>query len=55
MHFIEVYSEESLEELDLDLRRGLDNSQLLHAKGTLGSMVASLHGVKKFMILKLIG
>lgn len=54
VHFIEVLSKESLEELELDLSGGVDDSQLLHVEGTLGRMMASLHGVNKFVMLKLI-
>lgn len=55
VHFIEVYSEESSRESKLKLSEGLDDSWLMRAEGTLGSMVASLHGVRKFVALKLIG
>lgn len=43
MHFIEVLLEDSLEASKLYLD-GLDDSQLLCVKGTLGSMVVSLYG-----------
>lgn len=46
---------DSLKELELDLNEEVEDSWLLHAKETLGSMIASLHGVKNFLMLKLIG
>jgi len=47
--------EDSSEELELDPNEEVEDSWSLHAKGTLGSMVASLHGVKNFLTLNLIG
>lgn len=55
MHYIEVLLEDSSEESELELNEGKDDSLLLRAEGMLGSMVASLHGVKKCLTLKLIG
>lgn len=54
MHYIEVLPRDSSRESKLDLNEGNDDSHLLHAEGNLGSMIISLHGIKKFLMLKLI-
>lgn len=42
---------------DLDLEIGINtlDHDSPHIEGTLGSMVASLHGVKKYLTLKIVG
>lgn len=55
VHFIKVHSKESSRESEMDLNEGSYDLQLPCVEGTLGSMVDSLHGVKNFLTLKLIG
>lgn len=55
MHYIDVFSENESEDLDLEL--GVDTLEQgsPRAEGTLGSMISSLHGVKKYLTLKIVG
>lgn len=44
-----------VEEFDLNFRTNTLDWVASKVKGTLGSMVASLHGVKKYLMLNVVG
>lgn len=54
-HYIEVMSGGESGDLDLELGVNVDGLGSPRVVGTLGSMVASLHGAKKYPTLKVMG
>ena len=55
MHYVEVCSDAESEESDLNFGVDMLDQEASKAEGTLGSMVASLHGVKKYLTLRVVG
>lgn len=53
MHYIEVFLKDDSDDSVLEI--GVDTLNKARAEGTLGSMIASLHGVKKYLTLKVMG
>lgn len=54
MHYIEVKSKRGSDDLDIEV--GTDTLDLgpPRVEGTVGSMIASLHGVKEYLTLKVV-
>lgn len=55
MHYIEVFFNEETNDSYLDLGMDMLDQEAPKAKGSLWSMIASLHGVKKYLTLKVVG
>lgn len=55
MHYIEVFLEDELDDSNLEIRVDTLYQDSSQVEGTLGIMVASLHGVKKYLTLNIVG
>jgi len=55
VNYIEVFSDEEIDELELDLGMDTLDEGTPNEEGSLGIMITSLHGVKKYLTLKVVG
>lgn len=55
MHYIKVHSDGGSDDSNLEVGMNLPKLRQPQVEGTLGSMIASMHGVKKYITLKVIG
>lgn len=55
MHYIEVQSEVGSNDSDLEVGTNMLDQGQPRVEGMVGNMIASLHGVKRYLTLKVIG
>lgn len=55
MHYKEMFLKDESNDLDLELGMEILDQEEFRVEGTLRSMITSLHGVKKYLTLKVLG
>jgi len=55
VHYIEVFLKDESDDSYLDLSMGILNQEAPRVEATLGSMIVSLHEVKKYLTPKVVG